>query len=82
MLIPAHFPVGVENEATIDVGDTTITITNEASLPFCSVSTVPCPDVFTRFAFSFSAGVDITGVSVDPASAADFRPASIVPSSC
>ena len=79
MLIPAHFPVGVEDEATIDVGDTTITITNEASLPFCSVSTVPCPDVFTGFAFSFSAGVDITGVSVDPASAADFRPAGVSP---
>jgi hypothetical protein len=79
MLIPAHFPIGVEDEATIDVADTTITITNQASLPFCSVSTVPCPDVFTGFAFSFSAGVDITGVSVDPASAADFRPAGVSP---
>ena len=79
MLIPAHFPIGVEDEATIDVGDTTITITNEASLPFCSVSTVPCPDVFTGFAFTFSSGVDITGVSVDPLSAADFRPAGVSP---
>lgn len=79
MLIPAHFPIGVEDEATIDVGDTTITITNQAALPFCSVSTTPCPDVFTGFAFSFSAGVDITGVSVDPASAADFRPAGVSP---
>jgi hypothetical protein len=78
-LIPAHFPIGVEDEATIDVGDTTITITNEASLPFCSVSTVPCPDVFTGFAFTFSSGVDITGVSVDPLSAADFRPAGVSP---
>ena len=79
MLIPAHLPIGVEDEATIDVGDTTITITNEASLPFCSVSTVPCPDVFTGFAFTFSSGVDITGVSVDPLSAADFRPAGVSP---
>ncbi len=78
-LIPAHFPIGVEDEATIDVGDTTITITNEASLPFCSVSTVPCPDTFTGFAFTFSSGVDITGVKVDPASAADFRPAGVSP---
>lgn len=77
MLIPAHFPIGVKDEATIDVGDTTITITNQASLPFCSVSATPCPDVFTGFAFSFSAGVDITGVNVDPASAADFRPAGV-----
>ena len=79
MLIPAHFPIGVEDEATIDVGDTTITITNEAALPFCSVSTVPCTDTFTGFAFTFSSGVDITGVSVDPASAADFRPAGVSP---
>ena len=79
MLIPAHFPVGVEDEATIDVGDTTITITNEASAPFCSVSTVPCPDVFTGFAFTFSSGVDIHDISVDPASAADFRPAGVSP---
>jgi hypothetical protein len=78
-LIPAHFPIGVADEATIDVGNTTITITNEAALPFCSVSTVPCPDVFTGFAFTFSSGVDITGVSVDPASAADFRPAGVSP---
>ncbi len=77
MLIPAHFPIGVEDEATIDVGDTTITITNEASTPFCSVSTMPCPDVFTGFAFTFSSGVNITGVSVDPASAPDFRPAGV-----
>jgi hypothetical protein len=76
MLIPAHFPIGVADEATIDVGDTTITITNQASLPFCSTG-LPCPDTFTGFAFSFSSGVDITGVSVDPASAPDFRPAGV-----
>lgn len=78
MLIPAHFPIGVSDEATIDVGDTTITITSEASLPFCS-GPLPCADTFTGFAFTFSSGVDITGVSVDPASAADFRPAGVSP---
>jgi hypothetical protein len=77
-LIPAHFPIGVEDESTIDVGDTTITITNEASLPFCSTP-LPCTDTFTGFAFTFSSGVDITGVSVDTASAADFRPAGVSP---
>ncbi|MGC2524898.1 MAG: PEP-CTERM sorting domain-containing protein [Stellaceae bacterium] len=77
-LIPAHFPIGVDDESTIDVGDTTITITNEASLPFCSGS-LPCADTFTGFAFTFSAGVDITGVSIDPASAPDFRPAGVSP---
>jgi hypothetical protein len=38
------------------------------------VTSTPCPDVFTGFAFHFSSGVDVTGVSVDPASAADFQP--------
>jgi hypothetical protein len=77
-LIPAHFPFGVQDESTIDVGDTTITITNGASLPFCSGS-LPCTDTFTGFAFTFSSGVDITGVSVDPLSAGDFRPAGVSP---
>jgi len=77
-LIPALFPIGVEDESTIDVGDTTITITNEASLPFCSTP-LPCTDTFNGFAFTFSSGVDITGVSVDPLSAADFRPAGVSP---
>jgi hypothetical protein len=74
--IPAHFVEGALDLSTIDVGDTTITITNMAppSMPFCTVTTMPCPDVFTGFAFTFSAGVDITGVSVDPASALGFRP--------
>jgi hypothetical protein len=79
MLIPAHFPIGLQDVATIDVGDTTITITNEAALPFCSSALLPCSDVFTGFAFSFSSGVHITGVSVDPASAADFQPAGLSP---
>src|SRR5271163_5117138 len=80
-LIPALFPIGVEDESTIAVGDTTITITSEESppMPFCSVSTLPCPDTFTGFAFTFSPGVDITGVTVDPASALDFRPAGVSP---
>lgn len=74
-LIPAHFPIGVDDEATIDVGDTTITITNEASTPFCTTS--PCTDIFNGFAFTFSSGVDIHDISVDPTSATDFRPAGV-----
>ncbi len=73
-LIPAHFPAGASDDATIDVGDTTITITNETTAPFCSVSTTPCPDVFTGFGFVFTGSVDITDVTVHPASAADFLP--------
>jgi hypothetical protein len=74
--IPAHFIEGGIDLSTIDVGDTTITITNLASppVPFCSVSTTPCPDVFTGFGFVFFGNVDITGVTVDSASAADFLP--------
>jgi hypothetical protein len=73
--VPVDFLEGVEDSATIDVGDSTITITNlAAGTPFCSVTTLPCPDGFTGFAFTFSSGVDITGVSVDSASAEDFLP--------
>ena len=67
-LIPAHFPLAAMDEATIDVGDSTITITNELAVPFCSVSTTPCPDVFSGFGFVFFGDVDITSVTVDPAS--------------
>jgi hypothetical protein len=75
-LIPAHFPAGPSDASTIDVGDTRITITNEAppSMPFCSVSTTPCPDVFTGFGFVFFGGVDIGNVTVDPASSPAFLP--------
>ena len=62
---------------TLDVDDTQIVITNKLTFPFCadgvSVGTA-CTDGFDGFAFTFSSGVDITGVTVDPASAADFRP--------
>ena len=68
-LIPAHFPAGAADDSTIDVEDTTITIINEDTAPFCSTSTTPCPDVFTGFGFVFSGNVDITGVKVDPTSA-------------
>jgi hypothetical protein len=72
--IPVHFLEGAVSLSTVDVGDTTITITNFAppSMPLCSVTTVPCPDVFTGFAFQFSSGVDITGVT--PAGDGDFQP--------
>jgi hypothetical protein len=66
--VPAHFLPGVESETTIDVTATRITLTNDAALPYCSVSTTPCPDPFTGFKFLFSAGADITGISIDPAS--------------
>jgi hypothetical protein len=72
--IPANFIQGVADGVTISVGDTQIVITNIlANTPFC-FGTLPCSDVFNGFAFSFSSGVDITGVTTDPTSAADFRP--------
>ncbi len=67
-LIPAHFPSGASDDSTIDVGDAKITITNESAAPFCSVSATPCPDVFAGFGFVFFGDVDITNVTVDPAS--------------
>lgn len=75
----ADFAIGVEDESSIHVGDTQIAITNKASnMPFCSTA-LPCADSFTGFEFQFSSGVDITGVSVDAASAADFLPNSTPP---
>jgi hypothetical protein len=72
--IPASFVEGVADGSTISVGDTKIVITSLlVDMPFCSTA-LPCSDVFNGFAFSFSSGVDITGVAVDPSSAADFRP--------
>jgi hypothetical protein len=71
--VPVDFALSSVSESTISVGDTKIVITNQAALPFCS-TTLPCSDPFVGFQFIFSSGVDITGVSVDPTSAADFRP--------
>ena len=61
---------GVSDDSTIDVGDTKITasLMRSAETAFCSVSTTPCPDVFTGFGFVFFGDVDITSVTVDPAS--------------
>jgi hypothetical protein len=74
--IPVDFLEGALSGSTISVGDTQIAITNMLSgEPFCSTS-LPCTDVFTGFQFVFSSGVDITNVTVDPASAPDFRPVS------
>jgi hypothetical protein len=72
--IPASFAEGAISGSTIRVGGTQITMTNLVVPPFCSVNTFPCPDVFTGFGFVFSSGVDITGVTVDPASSAAFLP--------
>jgi hypothetical protein len=71
--IPAHFIAGGQDESTIDVGDTQITITNQSTAPFCSTP-LPCPDVFTGFGFVFFGNVDITNVTVDPASSPAFLP--------
>jgi hypothetical protein len=73
------FVEGAIDGSTIHVGDTQIVITNQLAAPFCSVTATPCPDSFTGFEFQFSSGVDITGVSVDPATAPDFLPNTIAP---
>ncbi len=72
-IIPATFVEGAISGSTISVGGTQITITNNLALPFCSTP-LPCADVFTGFGFVFSSGVDITGVTVDPASSPAFLP--------
>ena len=76
--IPVDFLEGAISSSTISVGDTQIVITNQSAIPFCS-GALPCSDPFVGFQFVFSSGVDITGVSVDPTSAADFRPNDTAP---
>lgn len=74
---------GAASGSTVLMGDTTITVTNQlANAPFCSVAGTgtgtgvggTCADAFDGFDFVYTGSVDITGVSVDPASAADFLP--------
>ncbi len=80
LTIPAHFVQAPIDGATIDVGDKQIVITNEIPATFCSDGTsvgTACTDPFTGFEFIFSAGVDITGVSVDGSS--DFLPNGATP---
>ena len=72
------FLEGSSSLSTISVGDTQIVITNLSTIPFCS-GALPCSDPFVGFQFVISGGVDITGVSVDPASAADFLPNDTTP---
>ncbi len=72
-------PVTIPNQAiadtTIGFTDTHITLTNEGNLPFCSVTAASCPAVeFWAFEFQFSSGIDVTSVTLDPATAADFQP--------
>jgi hypothetical protein len=73
--IPVTFVEDALSETTIAVGDTQITITNDApsGTAFCP-GAPPCNNTFAGFGFTFASGVDITGVSVDPLSAADFLP--------
>jgi hypothetical protein len=72
-IVPASFIEGPLDGSRIGVGDTQITIVNDLPAPFCS-TTGPCADVFTGFGFVFSSGVDITDVTVDPASSSAFLP--------
>jgi hypothetical protein len=70
--IPANFIEGALDLSTISVTNTQITISSLSTLPFCT--TFSGTDIFTGFAFHFSSGVNITGVTMDPASAPDFFP--------
>ena len=72
-IIPVAFLQGANSGTTISVGDTQIVMVNDLTNPFCTTG-LPCADVFTGFRFIFSSGVDITSVTVDPSSAADFLP--------
>lgn len=76
LAIPVNYTQGAADGSTIAVGDTQIAITNLlADAPFCLLDTpgTACVDMIDGFDFLFT-GENILGVSVDPASAADFLP--------
>jgi len=74
---PVDYLQGPLDGSTITVDDTEIVITNQlTNTPFCSdgaSSGTACADVISGFDFKFT-GENILGVSVDPASNADFLP--------
>ncbi len=72
---PVNYQKGAADGTTISVGDTQIVFTNQVSSPFCFAggSGTACTDVIDGFDLKFT-GEDITGVTVDAASAADFLP--------
>ncbi len=81
---PVNYIQGPNSGSVINVGGTTsstnnvISITNILPLTFCSDGTSigsGCLDGFTGFEFLFGGGVNITGVSVDPATGSAFQPA-------
>ena len=77
LTIPAQFVQAPSAGVTIDVEDTRIVITNQLPATFCADGTSAgsaCTDIFTGSEFQFSAGVDITGVSVDASSPPNFLP--------
>jgi hypothetical protein len=77
--IELTMPVDFTNNVSvtdIHVGATQIMLTNKSSgFPYCVANTpgTACADVINGFDFKFT-GENILGVSVDPASAPDFRP--------
>ena len=75
-IVPVAFVEDFFTLTTTSISDNTITIVNNSALLFCTTN-LPCADVFDGFAFAFSGGLPITGVTVDPGSSADFLPVSL-----
>jgi hypothetical protein len=63
-----------EDDSGIQIFDAKITITNQDTAAFCSSGVPPCPKELWAFEFQFSSGIDISGVTLDPTTAADFQP--------
>lgn len=78
LIAPVNYQQGAADGSLLMVGDTQIVITNILTgAPFCLANTpgTACVDQIDGFDFLFT-GEDILGVTVDPASAADFLPVS------
>ncbi len=71
------YPLQAASDTTAQFTNTQIIIQNYFAGPFCSNGTsvgAACTDSFNGFLFNFT-GEDITGAAIDPATPANFQPA-------
>ncbi len=72
-IVPVTYVEDSLTLTTVSVGDTQITITNNAAGLFCPFAGCT-PGSFSGYVFTFTGAPDITKVLVDSASSSDFQP--------
>jgi hypothetical protein len=72
-IVPVNYVEDNLTATTVSVGDTQITITNNAAGLFCPAAGCTAGE-FSGYVFTFTGALDITKVTVDSASSPDFPP--------